>query len=122
MRLQKLMDEYAGGVGAQFTTSKPLLEKGMELLGYLKEDSANLGAEDLHELMRCWENVHRMYQAEAHVRTILFREETRWPGYYFRSDFPKIDEDNWLCFVNCTMDPETEEWTFHKRPIIRMFE
>lgn len=122
MRLQKLMDEYAGGVGAQFTTSKPLLEKGLELLGYLKEDSAHLGAPDLHELMRCWENVHRMYQAEAHVRTILYREETRWPGYYFRADFPKIDEDNWLCFVNCTMNPESEEWEFVKRPIIRMFD
>ena len=28
MRLQKLMDEYAGGVSSQFTTSGPLLEKG----------------------------------------------------------------------------------------------
>jgi adenylylsulfate reductase subunit A len=59
-RLQKLMDEYAGGVGSQFTTSKMLCERGLELLGMLKEDAANLGAPDLHELMRCWENVHRM--------------------------------------------------------------
>jgi adenylylsulfate reductase subunit A len=119
-RLQKLMDEYAGGVGAQFTTSKVLCERGLELLEMLKEDSKYLGAEDLHELMRCWENYHRTYQAEAHVRTILFREETRWPGYYFRADFPKIDNDNWLCFVNCTMHPETEEWTMLKRDILPM--
>ena len=46
--------------------------------------------------MRCWENVHRMWQAEAHVRTMLFREETRWPGYYFRADFPKLNEEDWL--------------------------
>jgi adenylylsulfate reductase subunit A len=120
-RLQKLMDEYAGGVGSQFTTSHKLLERGLELLGMLKEDAANLGAEDLHQLMRCWENVHRMYQAEAHMRTILFREETRWPGYYFRADFPKLDNDNWLCFVNCKMDPVTEEWEMFKRDIIPMF-
>ena len=105
-RLQKIMDEYAGGVTAQFTTSKPMLDRGLELLDFLKEDSDNLGAEDLHELMRCWENVHRMFQAEAHVRTILFREETRWPGYYFRADFPKMDEENWKCFVNCTYDAD----------------
>jgi adenylylsulfate reductase subunit A len=117
-RLQKLMDEYAGGVGSQFTTSKFLCERGLELLGLLKEDSAHLGASDLHELMRCWENVHRMYQAEAHVRTIMFREETRWPGYYFRADFPKLDNDNWLCFVNCIMDPVTEEWEMLKRDIL----
>jgi adenylylsulfate reductase subunit A len=29
MRLQKLMDEYVGGVTAQFTTSRPLLERGL---------------------------------------------------------------------------------------------
>jgi len=78
-RLQKIMDEYAGGVSSQFKTSKSLLEKGLQLLSFLKEDSEKLAAEDLHELMRCWENIHRMWQAEAHVRTILFREETRWP-------------------------------------------
>jgi adenylylsulfate reductase subunit A len=120
-RLQKLMDEYAGGVGSQFTTSQKLLERGLELIGMLKEDSANLGAENLHQLMRCWENVHRMYQAEAHMRTILFREETRWPGYYFRADFPKLDNANWLCFVNCKMDPVTEEWEMLKRDIIPLF-
>jgi len=121
MRLQKLMDEYAGGVSAQFTTSEPMLNRALELLGMLREDSDKLGASDMHELMRCWENVHRMYQAEAHVRTILYREETRWPGYYFRSDKPKLDEDNWHCFVNCKLNPETHEWTMLKRPILKVF-
>ncbi len=114
MRLQKMMDEYAGGVTSAFTTSKANLDKCLELLSMLKEDSANLGAKDLHELMRAWENRHRMYQAEAHVRAMLFREESRWPGYYFRSDFPKMDEANWKCFVNSVMDPKTEEWTMKK--------
>ena len=116
-RLQKIMDEYAGGVSSQFKTSDKLLEKGMELLTYLKEDAACLAAEDLHELMRCWENVHRMFQAEAHVRSILFREETRWPGYYFRVDKPSIDNQNWLAFVNCTYDRKTDQWTMLKRPV-----
>jgi adenylylsulfate reductase subunit A len=115
------MDEYAGGVGSQFTTSGKLLERGLELLGFLKEDSKSLGASDLHELMRCWENIHRMYQAEAHVRTMQFREETRWPGYYFRADFPKLDQKNWLCFANCKMDPTTEKWEMIKRDIIPLF-
>src|SRR5664280_1047233 len=121
MRLQKLMDEYAGGVTAQFTTSEALLKRGLELLAFLKEDAAKLGATDLHELMRCWENVHRMYQAEAHVRSIMFREETRWPGYYFRSDKPKMDEKNWHCFVNCKLNPTTNEWEMTKKPIVHVF-
>jgi adenylylsulfate reductase, subunit A len=121
MRLQKLMDEYAGGVTAQFTTSGPLLTRALELLEVLKEDSDCLGARDSHDLMRCWENYHRMYQAEAHVRAMMFREETRWPGYYFRSDMPKMDNENWLCFVNTVMDPETEEWACKKIPMKYLF-
>jgi adenylylsulfate reductase subunit A len=116
-RLQKIMDEYAGGVTSAFKTSKPLLERAMELFVYLKEDSEKLGASNLHELMRAWENIHRMYQGEAHIRTMLFREETRWPGYYFRADTPKMDNDNWLCFANCRMDPATEEWEMMKKDI-----
>ena len=51
------------------------------------------------------------------MRSILFREETRWPGYYFRSDKPKMDNDNWLAFCNCTYDKGTGEWTMKKRPV-----
>ena len=116
-RLQKIMDEYAGGVTAQFMTNKQLLEKGQELLVFLKEDSEKLAAENLHELMRAWENVHRMWQADAHIRTILFREETRWPGYYFRSDFPSM-KDEWLSFANCTYHPDSGEWEMKKRDVI----
>lgn len=119
-RLQKIMDEYAGGVSSQFKTSDKLLEKGLELLTVLKEDAENLGAENLHELMRAWENVHRMYQAEAHVRSIQFREETRWPGYYFRSDTPAMDNENWLAFCNCVYDKGTGEWTMLKKPVKRI--
>jgi adenylylsulfate reductase subunit A len=120
-RLQKLMDEYAGGVSAQFTTNKACLERALELLAMLREDSEKLAASNLHELMRCWENTHRMWQAEAHVRTMLFREETRWPGYYFRSDKPKIDEEKWTVFANCKFDPNTGNWEMMTRPIHRIF-
>ena len=83
-------------------------------------DSLKLGAKGLHQLMRAWENCHRMFQAEAHVRTILFREETRWPGYYFRSDKPSMDKD-WECFVNCTYTAKTGEWELKKVPIKHIF-
>ena len=119
-RLQKIMDEYAGGVSTAFKTSKAQLEKGLELLGFLQEDSEKLAAEDLHELMRCWENVHRMWQAEAHVRSILFRDETRWPGYYFRSDKPAMNDADWKVFVNCRYDRSSGEWQMYKRPVIEL--
>ena len=116
-RLQKVMDEYAGGVSAQFTTNKASLERALELLTWLREDSDKLAAEDSHELMRCWENIHRLWQAEVHIRTILYREETRWPGYYYRADFPKMDNDNWLCFCNATYKADGNEWIMRKVPV-----
>ncbi|MFN2303309.1 MAG: adenylyl-sulfate reductase subunit alpha, partial [Anaerolineales bacterium] len=117
LRLQKIMDEYAGGVSNLFKTSRPLLEKGLELLQFMKEDVEKLAAADTHELMRCWENIHRLWQAESHIRTILFREETRWPGYYFRTDFPAMDE-KWHCFANCRWNPGSGEWEMIKRKVI----
>ena len=84
----------------------------------MKEDAEKLAAEDLNELMRCWENIHRMWQAEAHVRSVLFREETRWPGYYFRADTPKMDDGNWKYFVNCKWDPQSGQWSVFKKDII----
>jgi adenylylsulfate reductase, subunit A len=122
MRMQKLMDEYAGGVSSNFSTNKNLLERGLHLLKLLKEDAEKLGAHNKHELLRCWENIHRTFQAEAHVRAILFREETRWPGYYFRTDTPKMDPQNWTCFVNGTYQAATDEWTFKKVPIKHIFQ
>ncbi len=83
----------------------------------MKEDAEKLAAGDLNELMRCWENVHRMWQAESHIRTVLFREETRWPGYYFRTDYPEMKAD-WEVFANCRWDPETGEWEMIKREIL----
>jgi adenylylsulfate reductase, subunit A len=120
-RLQKIMDEYVGGVSAQFTTNKAGLDRALELLVFLKEDSEKLAAKDLHELLRCWENVQRMWQAEAHARTILFREETRWPGYYRRSDFPTMNENDWHAFANCRWVPEKDEWEMIKRPMKHVY-
>jgi len=117
-RLQKIMDEYAGGVSMQFTTNQWLLERGMELMTMLKEDSDKLAAEDLHELMRAWENIHRTWQADAHIQTLYFRKETRWPGYYYRADFTEMDEENWKCFVNCVYDAGSDKWELKKVPIL----
>jgi adenylylsulfate reductase subunit A len=114
-RLQKVMDEYVGGVGTWYMTSKTMLEEGFKYLVMIKEDALHMSAENLHELLRAWENFHRILAGEAHARHIHFREETRYPGYYYRGDFLAIDDENWKCFVNSTYDKETGEWDVFKR-------
>jgi adenylylsulfate reductase subunit A len=119
-RIQKIMDEYAAGWGSQYTCSATTLNIALDLLKFVREDIDKVAARDIHELMRYWENNHRLLIAEAHVRHKLFREETRWPGYYYRADFKKMDEDNWgKVFANSKYDAETNEWEMMKRPIIR---
>jgi len=113
-RLQKISDEYFGGISTWYMTSKTMLEEGLRQLVMLKEDAGKMAASDLHELMRCWENYHRILSVEAHARHILFREESRYPGYYYRGDFDKIDDDNWKAFVNSKYDAETGNWEVKK--------
>ena len=115
MRLQKLMDEYVAGVSTFYQTNKVMLDQGLHLLNMVKEDAVHMRAKDLHELLRAWENYHRVRTAEVHLRHIMFREETRYPGFFYRSDFPDLDEENWHCFVNSRMDPESGEWTMMKK-------
>jgi adenylylsulfate reductase, subunit A len=76
-RIQKIMDEYAGGWGSQYKCSSTTLNIALKYLKYCKKDLDKVAARDIHELMRYWENVHRLNIAEAHVRHKLFREETR---------------------------------------------
>ena len=118
MRLQKTMDEYVAGPGSFYMTNGPTLERGLELLGLYREDLQKLASRDLHDLLRCWELWDRTWCAESHLRHIQFREETRWPGYYYRGDFPKLDEENWKVFVNSRYDPATGEWHMSKKPFI----
>ncbi len=119
-RLEKIMDEYAGGPSTMYVTSEKMLTRGLELLLMLKEDLAKLGARDLHDLLRCWELIHRVWTAEAHVRHTLFRKETRWPGYYIRADYPTPNDAEWKCFVNSVYDPKTGEWKLFTRPYIQI--
>jgi adenylylsulfate reductase subunit A len=119
-RLQKVMDEYVAGVSTMYQTNKTMLEVAERKLGMLREDSLKLRAKDLHELLRAWENYHRLLAAYAHMKHIQFREESRYPGYYSRADYLGIDEDNWKCFVNSTYDKNTGEWTCKKVKYVQL--
>ncbi|MEK6771876.1 MAG: adenylyl-sulfate reductase subunit alpha, partial [Pseudomonadota bacterium] len=114
-RLQKIMDEYVAGVATYYTTNDKMLKVAEEKLVFLKEDAQKMRAKDLHELLRAWENYHRILTAEAHMQHILFREESRYPGFYYRMDKNFVDEKNWKCFVNSVYDKTTHKWNCFKR-------
>ncbi|MFN3479399.1 MAG: adenylyl-sulfate reductase subunit alpha [Thermodesulfovibrionales bacterium] len=121
-RLMKIADEYFGGVSVWFKTSATMIQEGLRRLQLLKEDANKLAAANLHDLLRCWENYHRVITAEAHARSILFREESRYPGYYYRADKDFIDDDNWKAFTIAKYDAEKDEWTLRKEPYVQLFQ
>jgi adenylylsulfate reductase subunit A len=116
-RLEKIMDDYGGGISTLYMTSAAMLERGLELLTMLKEDLARIGAPDLHQLQRAWELNHRVWTAEAVLRHTLFRQETRWPGYYYRGDYPKLDDADWHAFTASRYDRNSGEWHMGKLPV-----
>ena len=122
MRLMKATDEYGGGVATYYMTSGKLLNICLDLLRLLREDAEKMAAGDLHELLRAWENYHRIWCVETHIRHIEFRKESRYPGFYYRSDFPVCDDENWKCFVNSTFDPKTKEWKCEKVNCVNIIE
>ena len=72
-RLEKIMDEYVGGISSNYMTNEPMLVRGLELLGMLKEDLEHLAAEDLHQLQRAWELQHRVLASESVAHHTMFR-------------------------------------------------
>ncbi|MBW5290521.1 MAG: Adenylylsulfate reductase alpha-subunit [Candidatus Ruthia sp. Asou_11_S2] len=115
-RLQKLMDEYCGGVTVSYVTNDKLLNIGLKKLAILEEDLEHIGAEDLHQLMRGWELRHRHRTSECVTQHTLFRKETRWPGYYYRGDAMKLDDKNWHVLTVSHRDRVTGEYTLEKAP------
>ncbi len=119
-RLQKLMDEYAGGVTVNYMTNEKLLHIGLKKMKTLEEDMEKVAAENVHELLRAWELKHRVLSSEAVMQHTLFRKETRWPGYYYRGDAMKLDDQNWHVLTVSHRDPKTGEYTMEKAPLYHL--
>ncbi len=121
LRLMKMTNEYGGGIGTYYMTSGKMLEFLMEKFEMFREDLENIAAGDLHELLRAWEINHRLYTVQAHCRHIQYREESRYPGFYYRGDYMGQNDKDWFCFTNSSYNKATNEWTLKKVPYIKIF-
>lgn len=123
MRLMKATDEYGGGVATYYMTSGKLLNMCLDLLQLMREDAEKMAAGDLHELLRA---AGRTTTASGVWRptsaTSSSRKESRYPGFYYRSDYPSVDDENWKVFVNSTFDPKSKEWKCEKVNCVNIIE
>ena len=115
-RLQRLMDEYAGGSSQFYRVNEQQLDYALRHIKILQSQFKHLRVKDLHDLMQANETMDRVDVAEAVVHHLKARKETRWAGWQTRSDYPQRDDENFDCFVESRRDPATGEMTTFTRP------
>ena len=115
-RLQRLMDEYAGGVSQFYRTNEERLDYALKHIAMLQSQFGYLRARDLHELMQAHETMDRVDVAEAVVHHLKARKETRWAGWQTRSDYPERDDAHFDCFIESRRDPATGKVETFTRP------
>ncbi|SDI61620.1 Succinate dehydrogenase/fumarate reductase, flavoprotein subunit [Bradyrhizobium sp. Rc2d] len=73
-------------------------ELGMRRLAEAREDmQERMIARNAHELLRALEVQSIMDCADMAAHASLYREESRWGLYHWRTDFPEKDNENWFC-------------------------
>jgi adenylylsulfate reductase, subunit A len=102
-RLQKVMDEYAGGISCQYGYSEGELRMARLQLERMQQELTALQAETPFELMQCHDVIDRVMVARALVEHMSHRRETRWHCYQERLDYPERDDERWMVFVNSVL-------------------
>lgn len=115
-RLQRLMDEYAGGTSQFYRTNEERLDYALKHIKMLQNQFQLIYAKDLHDLMLAHETMDRVDVSEAVCHHLKARKETRWAGWQTRSDYPEVDNENFDCFVESRRDPQTREVVTFTRP------
>ncbi len=103
-RLQKIMEEYAGGSTQNYETNRDKLLLARRYLEELAEHAQMMNATDMHELMRVHDAADRVLLAQVLVEHLLARKETRWPCYQTRLDYPLRNDLEYKLFINSTLE------------------
>ena len=115
-RLQKILEEYAGGASTFYEMNEERLVAARRHLARLPEQFPFIEAHDLHDLMLAHSVMDRVDVAQVLVEHLIARRETRWPGYQTRLDYTDRDDDRWSVFVNSRRDPATGKIEVFTRP------
>ncbi len=105
-RLQKIMEEYAGGSSVQYGYAEGTLRLADLHLKRLAEELGALRASSSHELMHCHEVLDRVEVAQTLVAHMAHRRETRWHCYQERLDYPERDDARFMVFINSVREPD----------------
>ena len=101
--MQKIMDQYAGGIGTDYRYSETSLAKADEKIAALLPVVDTLAVSDTYELMQIYELRERLILCRAVIAHLAARKETRWHSFGENTDYPEQSEE-WMKYVNSRME------------------
>lgn len=97
--MQKIMDQYAGGISTDYQYNEARLELSDEKIKFLEQSIDNLAAQDADDLLRIYEIRERLTVCRSVIAHLKARKETRWHSFAENMDYP-AKSDDWLKYVN----------------------
>lgn len=97
--MQKIMDQYAGGISTDYQYNEARLELADEKIKFLEHSIDNLAAQDADDLLRIYEIRERLTVCRSVIAHLKARKETRWHSFAENMDYP-AKSDDWLKYVN----------------------
>lgn len=101
--MQKIMDQYAGGIGSNYQYNEAKLNLAQEKIEQLKSVLASAHAENMDDLLQIYEIRERLTVCLSVIAHLAARKETRWHSFAENTDYPE-KSDEWLKYVNSKMD------------------
>jgi succinate dehydrogenase/fumarate reductase flavoprotein subunit len=110
-KLRRMVNDY---LQPPKVTAK--MEIGLKRFAEIRADLEQLKARNPHELMRAMEVYAILDCAELAARASLFRTESRWGLYHYRTDYPGRNDAEWFAFVEVRKGADGRP-EFFKRPV-----
>lgn len=103
--MQKIMDEYAGGISQDYRYDTSSLNKAEIKIKELQNHLKDLYAKDMYELLHIYEIRERLIVCRALIAHLKARKETRWHAFAENVDYPDKDV-RFEKYVNSRMEDD----------------
>ena len=114
--MQKVMDEYAGGIHTSYRYNEERLSLAEEKITSLENLIPLLKAENMDDLLRICEVKERLTVCHVLIAHLLSRKETRWHSFGENASHPEKSEE-YECYINSVY--KNGEVKILKRPLVK---
>lgn len=115
--MQKIMDEYAGGIKTDYKYTGHGLDIADERIRILTESIDNTQIDDMHDLLELYELRDRLVVSRVLIAHLKAREETRWHCFQENADHPGKSNE-FECYINSVM--KDGKITITKRNLVKV--